>query len=50
MDGSVSTLAPLFAAAFRDPSELADFLVDSPPRSAPASAWALPKRCPTMVR
>ena len=52
MDGSVSTLAPLFAAAFAThhittgkPSSSASL-----PPSAPASAWVLPKRCPTTAR
>jgi hypothetical protein len=47
MDGSVSTLAPVFAAAFATGNTWDAFLVGWPPRSAPASPWASPRRCPT---
>ena len=47
MDGSVSTLAPVFAAAFATKSSHDAFVVDSPLRWAPVSAWDLPKRFPT---
>jgi len=50
MDGSVSTLAPLFAAAFATHNTWATFLSGSPPRSAPAFPWASPRHCPTMAR
>ena len=50
MDGSVSTLAPLFAAAFATHRTGRPFSSASPPRSAPASAWDSPKRCPTTAR
>jgi rubrerythrin len=50
MDGSVSTLAPLFAAAFATHSTWSTFLVGSPLRSAPASPWASPRHCPTTAR
>jgi erythrin-vacuolar iron transport family protein len=46
MDGSVSTLAPLFAATTTGRPSWSGL----PPRSAPASAWVLPKPCPTTVR
>ena len=50
MDGSVSTLAPLFAAAFATHSSFANFSRRVWPRaSARASAWDLPKPCPTMA-
>jgi erythrin-vacuolar iron transport family protein len=47
MDGSVSTLAPVFAAAFathtsKDPSSLA-----WPPLWEPGSAWVLRRQCQT---
>ena len=48
MDGSVSTLAPLFAAAFatrKQPGRR--FWSAWPPAWAPASAWASPRRSPT---
>ena len=45
MDGSVSTLAPLFAAAFATHSSMATFLVGLA-ASVGASAWVLPRRCP----
>jgi rubrerythrin len=44
MDGSVSTLAPLFAAAF------ATHRWVSRRRSEPASPWRSPRRCPTTAR
>ena len=48
MDGSVSTLAPLFAAAFATARQLGRRSSSAwPPRSAPASPWASPRRCPT---
>ena len=47
MDGSVSTLAPLFAAAFATRDSWDAFLVGLAASSAPASAWASPRRCPT---
>ena len=50
MDGSVSTLAPLFAAPLRRIRTGRRFLSVLPPRSAPASAWVLQRRCPTMDR
>ena len=46
MDGSVSTLAPVFAAAFATHSTWSTFLVGWRPRSAPASRWASPRRWP----
>ena len=49
MDGSVSTLAPLFAAAFATPSSWRRFLSVSRPRSGPASLWGLPRRCRMMT-
>jgi erythrin-vacuolar iron transport family protein len=48
MDGSVSTLAPIFAAAGSPVSLLVLFLSALPRRLARPSAWASPKRCPTM--
>ena len=51
MDGSVSTLAPLFAAAFATRQSWDDLPGRSrAPQSAPASLWALPRRCPTTAR
>ncbi len=49
MDGSVSTLAPVFAAALATRKAGTHSWSASPPRSAPASAWASPKRSPTMA-
>ena len=46
MDGSVSTLAPLFAAAFATHISATPSASAWPPRSARASAWDSPKRCP----
>ena len=50
MDGSVSTLAPLFAAAFATHHNWQRFLSGSPPRLARGSAWALPRRSRTTAR
>ncbi len=47
MDGSVSTLAPLFAAAGLTHSSHKLFSSASPLLSAPESAWACPKPSPT---
>ena len=47
MDGSVSTLAPVFAAAFATHNPWDAFLVGWRLRSAQASAWDSPKRSPT---
>ncbi len=51
MDGSVSTLAPLFAAAFATAPELAD-VPGGPCRldRRRHQHWALPKRFPTTAR
>ena len=47
MDGSVSTLAPLFAAAFATSNSWDTFLVGlAASIAAPASAWALPRPSP----
>ena len=48
MDGSVSTLAPLFAAAFATNNTVETFKGAWPRPSAPVSAWGSPKRFPTM--
>ena len=49
MDGSVSTLAPVFAAAFATTNSLGMLSAWGwPPPRARASAWDLPKRFPTM--
>jgi hypothetical protein len=48
MDGSVSTLAPIFAAAGLTGQPLSAFLLALPRRLAQPSVWASPKRCPTM--
>jgi len=40
MDGSVSTLAPLFAAAFATKDSWKTFLVGLAASVGPASAWA----------
>ena len=50
MDGSVSTLAPVFAAAFATRSSWDAFLVEWLLPSVRVYRWALPKRCQTMVR
>jgi len=50
MDGSVSTLAPLFAAAFATNASQVAFLVGLAPRSGPAFPWALPRRFQTTAR
>ena len=47
MDGSVSTLAPIFAAAFATRNTWDAFAVDWPHRWARASAWASPRRSRT---
>ena len=47
MDGSVSTLAPLFAAAFATHQTGRLFWSGLPRRSARASAWGLRKPCRT---
>ena len=49
MDGSVSTLAPVFAAAFATGDTGRPSSSASPPPSAPAFRWALPKPRPTMA-
>jgi len=49
MDSSVSTLAPLFAAAFATHRGRL-FWSDSQRRSAPASPWVSPRRCRTTAR
>ena len=46
MDGSVSTLAPVFAAALAAHSPWDAFAV-GPRQLGPVSAWASPKPCPT---
>jgi rubrerythrin len=46
MDGSVSTLAPVFAAAFATKNTGTPFWWVSQPRRARASAWDSPRRCP----
>ena len=50
MDGSVSTLAPLFAAAFATRQIGRPFLLALRPHSAPGSRWGSPKPCPTTAR
>jgi len=50
MDGSVSTLAPLFAAAFATHKSWDAFLVGMRQASAPAYPWASPSRFLTMAR
>lgn len=45
MDGSVSTLAPLFCAAFATHNSWETFLVGLAASSGRASAWGLPRRC-----
>ena len=47
MDGSVSTLAPLFAAAFATRNSHDTFLVGLAASSAQVSAWASPRPSPT---
>ena len=47
IDGSLSTLAPIFAVVFATHQPHDAFLAGWPPRSAPASAWPSPKDCPT---
>jgi len=47
MDGSVSTLAPVFAAALATRNSGMRFLSDWPHRSAPGSAWVSPRHCLT---
>ena len=47
MDGSVSTLAPIFAAAFATHDTFRPFWSGLPHRSAPASRWASPRSPPT---
>ena len=49
MDGSVSTLAPVFAAAFATHHPWPTFLVGWRRRSGRAYPWASRKRCPTMA-
>ena len=44
MDGSVSTLAPIFAAAFATHESWQTFLVGMAASLARESAWGLPKR------
>ena len=50
MDGSVSTLAPLFAAAFATHSTWQTFLVGLAASVGAGISWALPRRCPTTAR
>ena len=50
MDGSVSTLAPIFAAAFATHNSRDAFWWAWRRRSAPESPWGLPKRCPMTAR
>ena len=50
IDGTVSTLAPIFAAAYISGSRAAPFSSGSPPGSARRSAWASPRRSPTTAR
>ena len=50
MDGSVSTLAPLFAAAFATHTPGRPSWSGLRPRSAPASRWRSPRPCPTTAR
>ena len=50
MDGSVSTLAPVFAAAFATHNSWDAFLVGLAPPSAPVSPWVLRRPCPMMDR
>ena len=50
IDGSVSTLAPLFAAAFATRANLRPSWSASRPRSAPASPWASRRRSPTTAQ
>ena len=47
IDGSLSTLAPIFAVAFATHQPPTRSSPGWPPRSAPASAWPSPKACPT---
>ena len=47
IDGSLSTLAPIFAVAFATHQPHYAFLPGWPPPWAPASAWPSPKACPT---
>ena len=47
MDGSVSTLAPVFAAALATRNSWMLFLSDGPHRSVQESAWASPRHCQT---
>ena len=48
MDGSVSTLAPLFAAAFATHKSWDAFLVGLPPPLGQGFPWVSPRRSPTM--
>ena len=49
-DGSVSTLAPVFAAAFATQKKATTRSYSAwPRRSAPASAWAWPRRWPITI-
>ncbi len=50
MDGSVSTLAPLFAAAFATHHNWQTFLVGLAASIGAASAWVSPELCPTTDR
>ena len=50
MDGSVSTLAPIFATAFATHNSWDTFLVGLAAQAIePGSAWGSPKLCPTTV-
>src|SRR5262249_30684598 len=49
VDGSGSTLAPLFAAAFASRSPGRPSWSAWPPASEPASAWVSPRRSPMMA-
>jgi len=50
MDGSVSTLAPLFAAAFATHDTWRPSWSGSPPPSAREFPWPLPRPCPMTAR
>jgi len=50
MDGSVSTLAPLFGRPSPPTTRGRHSWSVSPPRSAPVFRWALPRRCRTTAR
>jgi erythrin-vacuolar iron transport family protein len=50
MDGSVSTLAPLFAAAFATRDSWDAFLVGMAASVGAGISMGLPKRCQTMAR